>query len=140
MLSTREIEEFYRDTPFELLEIVLELRSLIVSVCPDVTEIIQWKGISYYISERGGPVSANLCQIFTAYGASAKNLPRGMRPHVQMAFIQGAFLPDPDGLLEGIAKAKRFVRLFSFDTTPWPALKALLEASARFNPYSNSSS
>lgn len=138
MLTTREIEEFYRDAPFELLEIVLELRSLIFSVCPEVTEIIQWKGISYYVSQRGGPVSANLCQIFAAYGDAGKNRPLGMEPHVQLAFIHGAFLPDPTGILEGTTKSKRFVRIFSFTTAPWSALKALLEASVRYNPYSQS--
>lgn len=135
MLTSREIEEFYRGTPTDLLAIVMELRSLIFSICPDVTEIIQWKGISYYISSRGGPVSANLCQIFVATGLAEKNRPRGMQPHVQLAFIQGAFLPDPEGLLEGKTKVKRFTRIYSFESAPWPALKALLEASSRFDPY-----
>ena len=135
MLSSREIEEFYQDAPADLLEIVMELRSLIFSVCPEVTEIIQWKGLSYYVDSRGGPVSANVCQIFAAYGPAEKNRPLGMQPHVQLAFIQGAFLPDPDGLLEGKTKAKRFTRIFSFESAPWPALKALLEASSKYDPY-----
>jgi hypothetical protein len=128
MLSIREIEEFYQDIPPGLLEIVFELRNIICSIHPTVTEIIQWKGLSYFDSARGGAVSAGLCQIFVVYHSPTDD------DHVQLAFIHGIFLPDPRGLLEGNAKYKRFVRIYSFEQAPWDALKELIQASSRFNP------
>jgi hypothetical protein len=55
--------------------------------------------------------------------------------HLRLAFIHGAFLPDPKGLLEGPEKYKRFVKLYSYEHAPWDDLKALITASAHFDPY-----
>lgn len=121
---TSEIERCLRYTPPALRDIVFELRSLILSVAPGVTEVIQRRGFTYYHADRGGPVSAGLCQI-------------GLHPdHIRLAFVHGAFLPDPRGLLEGDRIAKRFVRLSAFDQAPWDDLHALLIASAQFDPRS----
>jgi hypothetical protein len=57
-----------------------------------------------------------------------------MRPHVQLAFIHGSFLPDPHGLLQGNTQYKRFVRIYSYEEAPWEALKELIQASSRFDP------
>jgi hypothetical protein len=59
--------------------------------------VVLWKGISYYFKERGGPVSAGICQINV------------LEDHVRLGFIHGAYLPDPRDLLEGDRKVKRFV-------------------------------
>lgn len=124
MRPTREIELCLQYLPAELRDIVLELRSLIVSIAPTATEVVQRKGFTYYDEDRGGPVSAGICQI-------------GLQSdHIRLAFIHGAFLPDPQGLLEGSEKAKRYVRLYSYDQAPWDDLKALITASAQFDPYS----
>jgi hypothetical protein len=122
MLSVKEVEAFYQYVPARLLEIVLELRNLIYSVCPDASEIIQWKDLSYFDSRRDGTVSAGICQIFVA------------KDHVQLAFIHGAFLPHPHSLLEGRAHYKRFVRIYSYEETPWEARKELIRASAGLTP------
>lgn len=129
MLSVREIEAFYRDIPAPLLEIVLELRSLIFSVSPAATEMIQWKGLSYYDSARGGSVSAGICQIRVVHDLQNET------DHVQLGFIHGAFLPDPSGLLHGSARYKKYVRIDSYEAAPWGALKALIQVSSRFDPY-----
>ncbi len=124
MRPTREIELCLQYLPAELRDIVLELRSLIVSVAPTATEVIQRKGFTYYDEDRGGPVSAGICQI-------------GLQPdHIRLAFIHGAFLPDPQGLLEGNEKAKRYLKLYSYHQAPWDDLKALITASAQFDPRS----
>ena len=123
MLPTRQIELYLQHVPPQLRDIVLELRSLIVSVAPAATEARHPKGFTYYDAERGGPVSAGLCQI---------SLHRG---HVRLAFVHGAFLPDPKGLLEGDRKYKRFVRIYSYERAPWEDLKDLVTSSSRFDPY-----
>jgi len=122
MLPLHEIEAFLQHTPLPLQEIVLELPNIIVSVAPDAVEVVRWGGLSYYHEGRGGIVSAGIAQI----GIHAD--------HVRLAFIHGAFLPDPHGLLEGTQKAKRFVRLASYNDAPWEYLRELIVSASRFNP------
>jgi hypothetical protein len=86
MQPTRDIERYLAHLPTELQDIVLELRNLIASAAPTATETIHRKGFSYYYAERSGPVSTGTCQI---------NL---QRDHIRLAFLLGAFLPDPKGL------------------------------------------
>lgn len=124
MLSLHEVESFLQHIPAPLQEIVLELRNLIVSVAPDAVEVIRWGGLSYFHEGRGGIVSAGICQI-------------GIREdHVRLAFIHGAFIPDPRHLLEGKQKAKRSIRIDSYESAPWDYFKELISASAKFDPHS----
>ncbi len=124
MLSLGEVERYFENEPPALLEIILELRNIIFSIAPDATERIQWKGISYFNASRGGTVSAGICQIHVSEGC------------VRLGFIHGAYLPDPDHLLEGDGIAKRYVRVCSYENAPWESLKTLIEASNHFDPYS----
>ena len=123
MLPLSHLETFLQRTPPHLQDIVFELRNIIASVAPTATEVILWKGISYYFKERGGPISAGICQINV------------LEDHVRLGFIHGAFLPDPRGLLEGGRKVKRFVRLCSYESAPWDDLRELVTASSRFDAY-----
>ncbi len=124
MLPTRRIERYLEFASPTLRDIVLELRSLIVSAAPGVTEAVRRTGLSYYFRERGGPVSAGLCQMSLH------------ADHVRLAFIHGAFLPDPCRLLRAEAdrRYKRYVALHSYEQAPWEELQALLSASAHFDP------
>ncbi len=45
--------------------------------------------------------------------------------------VNGATLPDPDGLLQGTGKRYRHVRLTTPADVEAPALRALLESAAR---------
>ena len=122
MFPRSQIEKVFERVRPDQLDIVLELRNIIVSVAPDAAETAHWKGLCYYHQDRGGPVSAGICQI-------------GVQPdHVRLGFIHGAFLPDPKGLLEGDRKYKRFVRLTSYEGAPWDDLKDLIAASSAFDP------
>jgi len=123
MLPLSHLETFLERTPPHLQDIVFELRNIIATVTPAATEVILWKGISYYFKERGGPISAGICQINV------------LEDHVRLGFIHGSFLPDPKGLLEGDRKYKRFVRLCSYESAPWDDLRDLIAASSHFDPY-----
>jgi len=102
----------------------LELRNVIVSVAPDAVEVIRWGGLSYFHEGGGGIVSAGICQI-------------GIHEdHVRLAFIHGAFLPEPRGLFEGRQKVKRYIKLKSYNDVPWDYLKQLIGESSRFDPRS----
>lgn len=124
MLPIHEVEAFLQHVPAPLQEIVLELRNLIVEVAPDAVEVVRWGGLSYFHAGRGGIVSAGICQIGLE------------KDHVRLAFIHGAFLPDPRHLLAGRQKAKRSLRIESFDSAPWEDVKELIATSARFDPRS----
>lgn len=124
MLPLHEVEAFLQHTPANLQEIVLELRNIIVEVAPDAVEVIRWGGLSYFHEGRGGIVSAGIAQI-------------GIHEdHVRLAFIHGAFIPDPRHMLEGKQKAKRFIRIESYESAPWDYFKELIRASANFDPRS----
>jgi hypothetical protein len=123
MLPLHHIENFLKFTPLHLQEIVFELRNIIVSVAPDATEVVRWGGLSYFHEGRGGIVSAGICQIGIE------------KDHVRLAFIHGAFLPDPRKLLSGTGKAKRFIEISSYEDAPWDYFKELIAASAKFDPH-----
>ena len=111
MLPSSFLEKFLQKTAPGLQDIILELRNIIIAVAPGVTETGHSRGFSYFFKERVGPVSAGVCQIIIH------------EDHIRLAFIHGAFLPDPKGLLEGESLYKRFVRLYSYETAPWDDLK-----------------
>ncbi|MCE9647091.1 MAG: DUF1801 domain-containing protein [Chloroflexi bacterium] len=124
MLPIHHIENFLKFTPPHLQEVVLELRNIIAGIVPDAVEVVRWGGLSYFHAGRGGIVSAGICQI-------------GLhKDHVRLAFIHGAFLPDPRHLLEGMPKYKRFIRLESYNDAPWDDLKELISASSKLDPRS----
>ncbi|HEY70749.1 MAG TPA: DUF1801 domain-containing protein [Anaerolineae bacterium] len=123
-LSIVDVERFLQHKPRFFRDIVLELRNLVASVAPHASERILWGGLSYYDHQRGGPVKAGICQIEIH------------KDHVRLAFIHGAFLEDPQELLEGNRVAKRYVRLDSYEDAPWQDLRTLIEASAALDPSS----
>lgn len=124
MQPTRDIERYLANIPAELRDIVFELRGIIAAIAPTATETLHRHGFTYYHAERGGPVSAGICQI-------------NVQPdHIRLAFIHGAFLPDSKGLLRGESHYKRYVKIESFDQAPWDDLQALIQASSNFDPRS----
>lgn len=120
----RQIETFLERVPQHFQDTVFELRNIISSVAPDAVEAVRWGGLSYFHEGSGGIVSAGICQI-------------GIHEdHVRLAFIHGAFLPDPRHLLEGKEKYKRFIKIYSYDDAPWDYLNELITTSSHFDPYS----
>jgi hypothetical protein len=123
MLPERYIETYLQQVPPELRDIVLEIRNIVASVTPDATETQHSRGFSYYFKQRGGPVSAGICQIGI------------FRDHVRLGFIHGAFLPDPEELLVGEPKYKKHLRIYHYEDAPWEYMRELIKASSRFDPY-----
>jgi len=124
MLTIHQLEEHFHNLPVHLLEILVELRNLVQQVAPGAAENVRRQGLVYYYPQRGGPVSAGICQIL-------------IQPdHIRLAFIHGALLPDPCGLLTGKDRlAKRYTCIRNFESAPWDDLRALIEAHSRFDPY-----
>jgi len=124
MLPTSNLVHYLDHVSPEIRDIVLELRNLIASIAPDAAEVRHSKGFSYFHEQRGGTVSAGICQIII------------FDDHVRLAFIHGAFLPDPLGLLIGAAKYKKYIRITSYDEAPWDYLKLMITESSNFDPRS----
>jgi hypothetical protein len=124
MLPTSNLVHYLDHVSPEIRDIVLELRNLIASIAPDAAEVRHSKGFSYFHEQRGGTVSAGICQIII------------FDDHVHLAFIHGAFLSDPLGLLMGDAKYKKYIRITSYDEAPWDYLKLMITESSNFDPRS----
>lgn len=123
MLPEADFHTHFAHISPELVDIYRELRSIIATAAPGVTETLHSRGTSYYYPDRGGPVSAGVCQIV-------------VRPdHIQLGFVHGAFLPDPLHLLQGEQIAMRHLPLTRYDSTPWDAIAELIHWHARFDPY-----
>jgi hypothetical protein len=114
--------ELLADCPDHLCDLVLELRDLVRAVAPETTETIRWNALNYHKAHEGGLVKGAVCQI----------VPRDDCLH--LAFIHGAFLPDPTGLLDGDRKAKRYVRILTSDDVHNPAIQSLIRAAVRYKP------
>jgi hypothetical protein len=89
-----------------------ELRRLLPAAKELVYDNYNFLVIAFSASDRVGDVIVSL-----AAGASG----------LSMHFLQGASVPDPDGLLLGEGKQNRFIRLPSVDTLREPAVVSLIE-------------
>jgi len=124
MITCRELERHFQHLDEDRLNILLEIHNLVASVSPEAAVEVRRCGVVYFNASRGGPVSAGICQSL-------------VKPdHIRLAFIHGAFLPDPRGLLEGATFPKRFMRISHYDDAPWDAIQALISAHSVFDPRS----
>lgn len=124
MITCREVEHQFWHLDENQLNILLEIHNLVAACSPEAAVELHRYGIVYYDAARGGPVSAGICQSLVKSG------------HVRLAFIHGAFLPDPAGLLEGTTFPKRYLRIDNFDTAPWDAIRSLIKAHSILDPRS----
>ncbi len=122
-LSDDEIEILIEDWPEDLYEVVWELRDLVLRAAPEADETVAFSALCY--SKPGAPygrIGGNICLI-------------GPRDdHLNLGFIHGAFLPDPDGLLRGKGKAARHVPLRSKRDIRRAAFRALIRAAVAHDP------
>ncbi|MCP4247948.1 MAG: DUF1801 domain-containing protein [bacterium] len=117
-----ELAQLLQGFSDEVCDLVMELRDLVLSTAPEATERILWKGLSYHKAHEGGPVKGAICQI-------------GLQEDcVHLAFIHGASLPDPEGLLQGDRKAKRFVPIRCRIEIHQSAVKNLICAAVAYRP------
>ena len=95
-----------------------QTRSLIKTVYPGVVEV-PWpkqRVIGYGVGPK--KMSEHFCYI-----SVSKN-------HINLGFMYGAELPDPEGLLEGEGKLLRHVRITQSEQLSDPALRRLLEVAS----------
>jgi hypothetical protein len=97
-------------------DLAVRTRALITEVYPEVVEVpwVQQNVVGYGVGPK--KMSEHFCYI-----AFHKD-------HVNLGFNQGAELPDPEGLLEGLGKMLRHVKIAKPEDLEDPAVRRLLEA------------
>ncbi len=99
------------------MPIAIALRELVGEIDPEAVEV-----------PRPGDRAAT-------YGIGPKKMSEAyayimpQKDRVNLGFLYGVDLPDPDGLLEGTGKKLRHVKVYDMATAESPAIRALLEAS-----------
>ncbi len=116
--SLSEVESALRFQPQDLVDLLLEIRSIVVRVSPSATERISSRGLTFYDADKGGTISGGICFVDI------------QDDHVRLRFGLGSFLDDPKSLLSGERLYMRHLDISSLDDAPWPDIEALIQASA----------
>lgn len=123
-LHESEIMQEYPEASPLILDLLLDVRRAILNLVPDCHEEVKWRSISYQKLKPGGAIRGGICQL----------TPKD--DHIEMAFVHGKFLPDPERLLEGSQKYKRSVRIYDAEDVRCSPIRDLVQTSFEFDPYS----
>ena len=106
----------------QVKEIALAARALLAEAMPGLTEVPwgQQKTVGYGVGPK--KMSEHFC-----YLAPQKR-------HVNLGFMYGAELDDPEGLLEGTGKLLRHIKIRSLEELRRPAVKSLVEQASKHLP------
>jgi hypothetical protein len=115
--SLSEIESALKFQRQDLVDLMLEIRSIVARVNPLATERLSSGGLTFYDADKGGTIKGGICFVDILDG------------HVRLRFGLGAFLNDPKSLLAGDQLYMRYMDISSFDEAPWTDIEALIHAS-----------
>ena len=116
-----EVESAMRFQRPDLVDLLLEIRSIVVRVNPSATERISSRGLTFYDANKGGTIKGGICFVDIR------------DDDVRLRFGLGAFLDDPKSLLKGDRLYMRYMDISSFDDAPWTDMEALIQASANLD-------
>jgi len=119
--SLSEVERALRFKPHDMVDLLLEIRSIVARIAPWATERISLGGLTYYDANKGGTIKGGICFVDI------------QDDHVRLRFGLGAFLDDPKSLLAGDRLYMRYLDISSFDDAPWTDIEALIQASANLD-------
>ena len=119
--SLSEIERVLRFQRQDLVDLLLEIRSIVARVNPSATERIHSRGLTFYDADKGGTIKGGICFVDIR------------DDHVRLRFGLGAFLDDPKSLLAGDRLYMRYLDISSFDDAPWTDIEALIQESANLD-------
>ena len=119
--SVSEVESALRFQRQDLVDLLLEIRSIVARVNPSATERLYSRGLTFYDADKGGTIKGGICFVDI------------QDDHVRLRFGLGAFLDDPKSLLSGDQLYMRYLDISSFDDAPWNDIEALIQASANLN-------
>lgn len=120
--SFAEVDKVFQFQRPDLVNILLEIRNIVMKVSPLATERIHPRGITFYNPDQGGTIKGGICFVDI------------QDDYVKLRFGLGAFLEDPKSLLTGEGRLyMRHMDIASFDNAPWKDIEALIQASANLN-------
>ena len=115
-------EDVVSESTPEMQAIAYALRELLADVMPNITEVPWAK------------------QKIAGYGVGVKKMSEHFcyiapfKAHVNLGFMYGADLPDPEGLLEGGGQDLRHIKIRSLKDIENPAIRVLVEEASRHLP------
>jgi hypothetical protein len=119
--SLAEVERAFRFQRPDLVDILLEVRNIVMRVNPLATERIHSRGLTFFDPNKGGTIKGGICFV-------------DIRDEdVRLRFGLGVFLDDPKSLLAGDRLYMRHMDISSFEDAPWNDIEALINASANLN-------
>ncbi len=114
MAERVNINEYLDKYNPEMGKIAMKLRSLILEMFPDMNEVIKWKNLVY---ENNGHVCAILIH----------------KAHINLEFMRGTEIKDPENLLEGTGKKMRHIKIKEESDIDSEYIKNLIEESIQLN-------
>lgn len=122
-LPANEVVESMASWPAAVRRLGTTARRLVLELEPELAEKIAFRALCYYKPGRPyGVIGGHVCSLDERDGA------------LRLGFIHGASLPDPEGLLEGSAKAARHAVIRDAAALRSPAVRALIRASIEHDP------
>lgn len=115
-------EDVIEDYSPDIQAIAREIRVLLADVMPGITEV-PWshqKTVGYGVGIK--KMSEHFCYIAPA------------KKHVNLGFMYGADLDDPQNLLQGTGKAMRHIKMKSLEDVQRPAVRELIEQASTHLP------
>jgi hypothetical protein len=100
-------------------ELALRLREIVISEAPDATEIVFRSYAVSIIFSYTEKWTGGFCYI----GVATK--------HVNLGFLEGARLDDPDGVLEGEGKQMRHIKIKKPEDLKKPYLRKFIRAAIK---------
>jgi len=116
--SLAEVERAFRFQRRDLVDLLLEIRNIVMRVNPLAAERIHSSGLTFYDPDKGGTIKGGICFVDIR------------DDYVRLRFGLGVFLDDPNSLLTGDRLYMRHMDISSFDEAPWKDIEALIHASA----------
>lgn len=115
-------EDVISDASAEVRTIAHAIRALLADVMPNITEV-PWghqKTAGYGVGPK--KMSEHFCYIAP------------QKDHVNLGFMYGADLSDPERLLQGSGKNLRHIKVRSLEDLNRPAIRKLLEEASTYLP------
>lgn len=109
-------EEFFKERAPTTFDLAMGACELLRSVAPQVSETVSPGRNAVFYGSSGGTMTGKVCYV------------AGFKAHVNIGFLNGTSLPDPDQLLEGTGDNLRHVKIKRAEDLQKPALRLLLVA------------
>lgn len=117
----QDVKEYLDSFSPTVRELAWRARALVFAVMPEIAETVYPAMNVIRYGTDGNRMAGLVCYLAP------------LKAGVNLGFIHGVSLPDPESLLEGTGKNLRHVKLRTAADVEAPALCALLEAARRFS-------